>query len=559
MKLPPGTIIERYLVEEQIGRGGIGRVYLVRHTKLGTLHALKVVQHDDENTLQRLLNEGRYQASVNHPGIVSVTYVIEVNGNPGLIMEYVDGPSIFQLLKQTTLSVDQVSLLGTRIIDAIATAHDLGLVHRDLKPGNILISARNRDVFPKICDFGIAKALSTDGDDNALTQTGHMMGTPAYMAPEQFLNAKDVDHRADIFAIGIILYQMVTRRRPFKADNPIDYYRMMTSSQYPRLEPSDAIPQRFISAIEYALVPDRNQRADDARLVGLVWEGKATRENAEQVLDEGETPWDTTFFERASTGEQKIASTRSANTKPTEQSFDSNSGTTQRYEALTTHDTVKPAPAAQTGGPRLNLAAVVGLISVIATFALGIFGVGDTGPNDVAQPAAPALAPAEVNPAPPGATTPADANASADAEIQAPAPAAEPIPAIAPIKPAPRQASAPVAPPRVAPEPAPAPAPAAAPTIEPTPPPAPVAKPEPAPEPAPPPASKLATVLVKGDKAKVWLRSNEHNFPAGEVPPGTYQITVIFGSDSPVRAGTITVKANETRTLNCVQALRTCR
>ena len=109
MKLTPGTVVERYVIEEQIGKGGIGRVYKVKHTKLNTFHALKVVQHDDEKTTQRLLNEGRYQASVNHPGIVSVTDVLEIDGAPGLIMEYIDGPSIFQLLKKTTLSVDQVS------------------------------------------------------------------------------------------------------------------------------------------------------------------------------------------------------------------------------------------------------------------------------------------------------------------------------------------------------------------------------------------------------------------------------------------------------------------
>ena len=100
-------------------------------------------------------------------------------------MEYVDGPSIFELLKITTLSTDQISILGSRIMEAVATAHDLGLVHRDLKPGNILISTRNRDVFPKICDFGIAKALdtNTNPEEGSLTNTGHMMGTPAYMAP----------------------------------------------------------------------------------------------------------------------------------------------------------------------------------------------------------------------------------------------------------------------------------------------------------------------------------------------------------------------------------------
>jgi len=296
MELKLGTTVERYVIEKEIGEGGVGRVYKVRHTELGTLHALKVVQSNDEQTRQRLLNEGRFQASVNHPGIVNVTDVIKIDGAPGLIMEYIDGPSIFELLKMTRLSVRQVSILGSRMLEAVGTAHDFKLVHRDLKPANILISMRNRDVFPKICDFGIAKALTKSGPEHALTQAGHRMGTPAHMAPEQFDGSEDIDHRADLFAMGIILYEMVAHRKPFDGAYP---YPQMLDGDYERLEASDEIPQRFISAIDFALIADPDKRAQRARHLQMIWEGEATPEDVADLCEEKDTGFDTSFFEIA--------------------------------------------------------------------------------------------------------------------------------------------------------------------------------------------------------------------------------------------------------------------
>jgi serine/threonine-protein kinase len=207
---------DRYTITAPIGRGGMARVFLVRHAKLGSLHALKVLEAADPSIHERFLQEGRIQSTLRHPNIVSVTDLIEVDGFPALVMDYIDGPTLDELIERRSLDLDQVDQLVRGIIAGVAEAHRHGLIHRDLKPSNILLDIQGDALVPRVVDFGIAKVLGgAQSSGPATTRTGMALGTPAYMAPEQVRDTKSVTTRADIFALGAILYELVTRRRAF--------------------------------------------------------------------------------------------------------------------------------------------------------------------------------------------------------------------------------------------------------------------------------------------------------------------------------------------------------
>ncbi|MBO85389.1 MAG: hypothetical protein CL927_08525, partial [Deltaproteobacteria bacterium] len=218
--LNPGDTIERYEVVRTIGIGGHATVYLLKHRTLGSEHALKVVNLHRPDLRARLLQEGRIQANLQHPNIVPVTDVLEVGGLQALLMPFVDGPDLQLWLEQNhPVPIAMAVQLFREIVDAVGFAHDQGLVHRDLKPANILMNRQSDRWRPHITDFGIAKITGNQG--GAGTRSGIGMGTPAYMAPEQVQNAAHVDHRADIFALGCILYEFISGTRLFSAPNPL--------------------------------------------------------------------------------------------------------------------------------------------------------------------------------------------------------------------------------------------------------------------------------------------------------------------------------------------------
>ncbi|MCA9570791.1 MAG: serine/threonine protein kinase, partial [Myxococcales bacterium] len=219
MDLTPGTLIdERYSIEEQIGEGGMAVVYRAHHTRLNTLHAVKVLTLSSRAVRERMLQEGRVQASLRHPNIVSVTDVITIGQNPALVMELIEGPALDELLQRQKLTIDQADTIGRGILAAVAYAHEKGLVHRDLKPANVMLEIEGQQVTPKVTDFGLAKLLTGD-DGRAATRTGSTMGTPQYMSPEQIEDTKNVDARSDVFALGAILFELVTGQRAFDGDS----------------------------------------------------------------------------------------------------------------------------------------------------------------------------------------------------------------------------------------------------------------------------------------------------------------------------------------------------
>ncbi len=262
MTLEVGQLLdERYQVERLLGSGGLADVYLVRHVALGSRHALKVLTWDRPSLDRRLLLEGRIQAQLRHPNIVAVTDVTRVDGRAALLMEFVDGPTLDQLIEREAPGVDALDLFAG-ILAAVVLAHDAGVLHRDLKPQNILIAEVGGQRVPKVTDFGLAKLVADEMAAGA-TRTNVTMGTPGYMAPEQIRDAGAVDARTDVFALGALLHEMITGRPAFADENGQISLTATIEQSAPPLP--DSVPAHVRAAITDALSPDLHRRPANAR------------------------------------------------------------------------------------------------------------------------------------------------------------------------------------------------------------------------------------------------------------------------------------------------------
>ena len=262
----------RYVVDARIGVGGMAEVYRVKHVSLGSVHALKVLLLPHPGLRERFLREGRIQAQIRHPNVVAVTDVIEHRGKLGLLMEYVDHVSLQQLLEaQGALPLDQALTLFAYILSGMSAAHASGVLHRDIKPANILLANTAQGLVPKITDFGIAKVVM-DGAAPGATRDGTMMGTPGYMAPEQVLNAADVDRRVDVFALGALLYTTLAGTPAFRPDSPEVFDDTIAGRYVPLDQAMPGLPAAVVAAVHKALTPDRDARfADCAELAAALF------------------------------------------------------------------------------------------------------------------------------------------------------------------------------------------------------------------------------------------------------------------------------------------------
>jgi hypothetical protein len=209
-----GRALGPYIIRHEIGRGGMGVVYLADDTRLSRRVALKAIAPgagSDANRRARMRQEARAAAALSHPGIATVYALEEIDDQLYLVCEYVPGPTLRALLKGGPLPLPQVVDIAAQLARALAAAHADGVVHRDLKPENVV---RSTTGVVKILDFGIARVENLS--DPRLTLTGTLVGTPAYMSPEQ-VRQQDVDFRADIFALGLLVYEMTSGSNPFEA------------------------------------------------------------------------------------------------------------------------------------------------------------------------------------------------------------------------------------------------------------------------------------------------------------------------------------------------------
>ncbi len=219
-----GQTIGNYKVRQKLGEGGMGSVYMAEHPMIGKKVAVKVLHPEfatNENVVGRFFTEAKSVNDIQHPNIVDIIDygVLTRDSLPNLvyfIMEFLDGESLTQIIRRDSpLPVQRSLAIIAQIADALSASHASGIVHRDLKPDNIILIQRSRqEDFVKVLDFGIAK-LTGDHQGSKRTRTGIVMGTPAYMSPEQCEGRGNVDHRTDIYALGILLYELLTSRVPF--------------------------------------------------------------------------------------------------------------------------------------------------------------------------------------------------------------------------------------------------------------------------------------------------------------------------------------------------------
>ena len=258
----------------------------VRHVKHDTLHALKVLTISSPAIRERMLREGRVQASLQHPNIVPVDDVLELDGSPALLMEYVEGPSLEAALQRYRLTLSDAELLFAGILAGVQTAHLAGLVHRDLKPANVLLAHTAEGFVPKVTDFGLAK-LMVHEPGMAHTRAGISMGTPSYMAPEQIRDARSVDQRADVWSLGCLLYELTTRRRAFPGDEALAIYNAVVDADFEqprRYVP--ALPDRVNQAILGCLRLEPDERIPDCETLAAVLSGEISW-NPEAEIDLG--------------------------------------------------------------------------------------------------------------------------------------------------------------------------------------------------------------------------------------------------------------------------------
>jgi serine/threonine-protein kinase len=260
------TQIGDYHVEALLGEGGMAKVYRARHVMLDTVHAIKVLNPElrvNPEARRRFLDEARIQAKyLDHPNIVKVTTIVATADHAALVMELVDGGNLESRLAELGRRPDRVVPIMLGVLDAMAHAHAAGVIHRDLKPTNVLLVQQGERWVPKVTDFGIAKvSAELAGTGKKSTQGSARMGTLGYMSPEQIRGAKQVTARSDVFALGAILYELATGTPPFSGDSDYDVMDQIVNGRYEPPERSFAgISPTIADVIRRALATNPEER-----------------------------------------------------------------------------------------------------------------------------------------------------------------------------------------------------------------------------------------------------------------------------------------------------------
>jgi len=271
MALTPGTKLGSYQVQSPLGAGGMGEVYRATDTKLGRDVALKVLPAEmacDSDRLARFRREAKALAQLDHPNIVTIYSVEESDGIHFLTMQLVEGLPLERLIPDSGLPLAQIVEIASALGDALAAAHEKGIVHRDLKPANVMVSNDGR---VKVLDFGLAKDIRATSLSDATmtsdshTQIGVVMGTPAYMSPEQ-TTGRPLDHRTDIFSLGVLLHEMATGSRPFKGTSSAELVSSILRDTPPSVtDIRPELPSDLARIVRRCLEKDPRHRLQTAR------------------------------------------------------------------------------------------------------------------------------------------------------------------------------------------------------------------------------------------------------------------------------------------------------
>ncbi len=275
-ELSPGSLVaDRFRLDHLIGRGGMGEVWAAEQTVTRRQVAIKFLVGDattDPDARRRFLREARAACAVVHPNVVQIYDVIEADdGTPALVMERLSGESLeSRLRREGKLGLSETLAIMLRVVSAVGTAHQHGVVHRDLKPDNIFLSETPEGVEVKVLDFGIAK-IEKSGDGAAtggLTSTGTMLGTPFYMSPEQAFGEKRIDHRSDIWSLGIVLYRCLSGQLPTMADNLGQILKLIMTRSIPKLSNvAPELPAEVTELVDHMLAYEPAARPADLREV----------------------------------------------------------------------------------------------------------------------------------------------------------------------------------------------------------------------------------------------------------------------------------------------------
>ncbi len=273
------ALIGEYRVGELLGAGGMGEVYQATHTHLGRVIAIKVLTGggSDAATVKRFYGEANIQASLRHPGVAEYLGFYEYQGRPCILMEYVDGETLLSILERRgAMPANEALKIARAIVAVVAHFHKQGVLHRDIKSSNIKICSDGR---VKVLDFGIARLQST----KSLTSTGMVVGTPGMLAPEQ-VNGQTLSPATDVWQLGVMLYEMLTGRLPFEADNTTELYARIVNAKYAPisvLQPSQ--PPGFEKIVNRCLQKEPTRRFASGRELLVALDALDGRRPAERT------------------------------------------------------------------------------------------------------------------------------------------------------------------------------------------------------------------------------------------------------------------------------------
>jgi tetratricopeptide (TPR) repeat protein/predicted Ser/Thr protein kinase len=267
VQFPAGLKMGQYLIESKLGEGGMGTVWLALDTRLGRQNAIKFLSDDlaDAEARRRFQREAQMASALNHPHIVTVYDIGEFEGRQYLVTEYVDGGTLKDWIKVRRRTPNEVVELLTGVADGLAAAHQAGILHRDIKPMNILVA---RNGYAKLADFGLAKLAENGTIDLAAklpegrTRPGLILGTISYMSPEQ-ASGQPLDSRSDIFSFGVVLYEMLSGERPFGGQTDLEVLKTIIHGELPPL--SEEVPEAYRNVVEKALEKSPAERYQSMR------------------------------------------------------------------------------------------------------------------------------------------------------------------------------------------------------------------------------------------------------------------------------------------------------
>ena len=303
-----GLEVAGFVLKRRVGEGGMGEVWEATNHETGARVALKFVKERSPSEPQhrrRFLREVSAAMAIGHPAVVKVYEVVESpEGAPVMVMEFLEGESLgARLRREQHLTLEQAAAILLPVISAVGTAHALGIIHRDVKPENIFIAKTEDGIEQiKVLDFGLAKLTARQGeqtDVSDLTTTGSLLGTPCYMAPEQVFAERSIDHRADIWSLGIILYEALSGVLPTHAENVGQVLKLIvTRAIWPLEQAAPGLPEDIAAMVNRMLERDRAKRPADLReiyaLLGRYTDVDAPEfgEPAAPAGDDSDAPFD---------------------------------------------------------------------------------------------------------------------------------------------------------------------------------------------------------------------------------------------------------------------------